>query len=123
MKVYLPIQEKVIKDGVLVKTPGEKEFDLDMSVAGQMRFEAKFPELAEREDLFGYSKRICAEKKATGAIILSKMKMLYCWFDTDLSFVEFLKMFDLADIEYSTKLTDKIHEIFKLIFDSSAEKN
>lgn len=123
MKVYLPIQEKVIKDGVLIKTPGEKEFDLDMSVAGQMRFEAKFPELAEREDLFGYSKRICAEKKATGAIILSKMKMLYCWFDTDLSFVEFLKMFDLADIEYSTKLTDKIHEIFKLIFDSSAEKN
>lgn len=123
MKVYLPIQEKVIKDGVLVKTPGEKEFDLDMSVAGQMRFEAKFPELAEREDLFGYSKRICAEKKITGAIILSKMKMLYCWFDTDLSFVEFLKMFDLADIEYSSKLTDKIHEIFKLIFDSSAEKN
>lgn len=123
MKVYLPIQEKVIKDGVLIKTPGEKEFDLDMSVAGQMRFEAKFPELAEREDLFGYSKRICAEKKITGAIILSKMKMLYCWFDTDLSFVEFLKMFDLADIEYSSKLTDKIHEIFKLIFDSSAEKN
>lgn len=123
MKVYLPIQEKLIKDGELIKTSKEKEFDLDMSVAGQMRFEAKFPELAEKEDLFGYSKRICAEKKVTGALILSKMKMLYCWFDTELSFVEFLKMFDLSDLEYSDKLTERMHEIFKIVFNGSAEKN
>ena len=123
MKVCLPIQEKVIQDGVLVKTPSEKEFDLDMSVASQIRFEAKFPELAEREDLFGYTKRICAVEEITGAVIISKMKMLYCWFDTEMSFVDFLKMFDLSDIEYSKKLTDRIHETFKIIFDSSAEKN
>lgn len=123
MKVYLPIQEKVIKDGELIKTPGEKEFDLDMSVAGQMRFEAKFPELAEKEDLFGYSKRICSIEDLTGSVMLSKMKMLYCWFDTELSFVEFLKMFDLSDTEFSNKLTGKIHEIFEIVFNGSVEKN
>ena len=123
MKVYLPVQEKVIKDGELIKTPSEKEFDLDMSFASQIRFEAKFPELAEKEDLFGYTKRISAVKELSGAVIISKMKMLYCWFDTEMSFISFLKMFDLADLDYSEKLTDKIHEIFKIIFDGSAEKN
>ena len=123
MKIQLPIQEKYIKDGELIKEQGEKEFELDMSLASQIRFETKFPELSTREDLYGYTKRISEVKELSGAVIISKMKMLYCWFDTDLSFIDFLKMFDLSDMEYSQKLTDKIHQIFEIIANGSSEKN
>lgn len=123
MKVKLPIQTKEIKDDKLVKELSEKEFELDMSLASQIRFEAKFPQLAEKEDLFGYSKRICEIKDMSAAIIISKMKMLYCWFETDMDFIEFLKMFDLTDELYVEKLTSKMQEIFNLVFNGSAEKN
>ena len=50
--------------------------------------------------------------------------MLYCWFDTDLCFIDFLKLFDLTDIDYTVnKLTKAIKEAFDLIFEASAEKN
>lgn len=123
MKVKLPIQTKEIKDDKLVKELSEKEFELDMSLASQIRFEAKFPQLADKEDLFGYSKRICEIKDMSAAIIISKIKMLYCWFDTDIDFIEFLKMFDLTDEIYIEKLTSKMQEIFNLVFNGSAEKN
>lgn len=123
MKVKLPIQTKEIKDDKLVKELSEKEFELDMSLASQIRFEAKFPQLAEKEDLFGYSKRICEIKDMSAAIIISKIKMLYCWFETDMDFIEFLKMFDLTDEIYIEKLTSKMQEIFNLVFNGSAEKN
>lgn len=123
MKVKLPTQKKEIKDGKLVKENNDKEFDLDTSIASQVRFEAKFPELSKNEDLFEYSKRICAIEGLSASLIISKMKMLYCWFDTDITFIDFLKMFDLSDIEYSKKLADKIHEVFKIVYESSAEKN
>ena len=123
MKVKLPIQTKEIKEDKLIKEISEKEFELDMSLASQIRFEAKFPQLAEKEDLFGYSKRICEIKDMSAAIIISKMKMLYCWFETDMDFIEFLKMFDLTDELYVEKLTSKMQEIFNLVFNGSAEKN
>ena len=123
MKVKLPIQTKEIKEDKLIKEISEKEFELDMSLASQIRFEAKFPQLAEKEDLFGYSKRICEIKDLSGAVIISKMKMLYCWFDTDMEFIDFLKMFDLTDEKYVEKLTSKMQEIFNLVFNGSAEKN
>lgn len=123
MKVKLPVQTKEIKEDKLIKEISEKEFELDMSLASQIRFEAKFPQLAEKEDLFGYSKRICEIKDISAAIIISKMKMLYCWFETDMDFIEFLKMFDLTDELYVEKLTSKMQEIFNLVFNGSAEKN
>ena len=123
MKVKLPVQTKEIVTGELVKRESEKSFDIDTSLASQIRFETKFPKLAEREDLFGYSKRICAIDELTAPVIISKMKMLYCWFDTDLGFIEFLKLFDLSDEAYVRKLTDAIKVAFELIFSGSAEKN
>lgn len=123
MKVKFPVQTKEIVNGELVKRESEKSFDIDTSLASQIRFETKFPKLAEREDLFGYSKRICAIDELTAPVIISKMKMLYCWFDTDLDFIEFLKLFDLSDEAYVRKLTDAIKVAFELIFSGSAEKN
>lgn len=123
MKVKLPVQTKEIVNGELVKRESEKSFDIDTSLASQIRFETKFPKLAEREDLFGYSKRICAIDELTAPVIISKMKMLYCWFDTDLDFIEFLKLFDLSDEAYVRKLTDALKVSFELIFSGSAEKN
>lgn len=124
MKIKLPIQTKEIVNGELLKKQSEKVFDLDTSLASQIRFETKFPELAQREDLEGYSKRIYKVKKLSVAVIISKMKMLYCWFDTDLCFIDFLKLFDLTDTDYTVnKLTKSIKEAFELIFDGSAEKN
>ena len=124
MKVKLPIQTKELINGELLKKQSEKVFEIDTSLASQIRFESKFPQLAEREDLFNYSKRICAVEELSAATILSKMKMLYCWFDTELSFVEFLKLFDLTDTEYTiNKLTKAMQEAFELIFESSTEKN
>ena len=124
MKIKLPIQTKDIVNGVLVKKQSEKVFEIDTSLASQIRFETKFPELAQREDLDGYSKRICKVEELSVAVIISKMKMLYCWFDTDLCFIDFLKLFDLTDTDYTVnKLTKAIKEAFELIFDGSAEKN
>ncbi len=123
MKVKLPVQTKEIVNGELVKQQSEKIFELDTSLASQIRFETKFPKLAEREDLFGYSKRICELEVLSAPVIISKMKMLYCWFDTELEFIDFLKLFDLADIEYTQKLVNATKEAFELIFETSAEKN
>lgn len=124
MKIKLPIQTKEIVNGELVKKQTEKVFELDTSLASQIRFETKFPDLAQREDLDGYSKRICKVEELSVAVIISKMKMLYCWFDTDLCFIDFLKLFDLTDTDYTVnKLTKAIKEAFELIFNASAEKN
>lgn len=123
MKIKLPIQTKEIIDGKLVKKETYKEFEVDTSLASQIRFESKFPALASKEDLEGYSKRICAIEELSAPIIISKMKMLYCWFDTEISFIDFLKLFDLTDIEYINKMTTAIKEAFEIIFNASAEKN
>lgn len=123
MKVELHTQTKEIKDGKLEKKQGLFTADLDMSLASQIRFEAKFPDLAQREDLYNYSKRISEIKEISAPVLISKMKMLYCWFDTDISFVDFLKLFDLTDEEYVKRLTGEIKTVFDLVMDGSAEKN
>lgn len=123
MKIKLPIQFKKIENGQLIKTEKETEFEIDTSLASQIRFEAKFPELAKNEDLFGYSQRICAIDSLSSGVIISKMKMLYCWFDTDIQFIDFLKLFDLSDKDYVDRLAKTMQDAFNLIFDGSAEKN
>lgn len=123
MKVTLNTQTKEIKNGKLEKIKGTFTADLDMSLASQIRFEAKFPELAKNEDLLGYAQRLKDIKELSTAVILSNMKILYCWFDTELTFIEFLKLFDLTDIDYVKQLTGEIKTIFELVLNSSAEKN
>ena len=123
MKVTLNTQTKEIKNGKLEKIKGTFTADLDMSLASQIRFEAKFPELAKNEDLLGYAQRLKDINELSTAVIISNMKVLYCWFDTDLTFIDFLKLFDLTDIDYIKQLTEEIKTIFDLILNSSAEKN
>lgn len=123
MKIKLPTQTKEVIDGKLVVKASEIELKIDTSLLAQQRFETKFPKLAEKEDLEGYSKRICAVETLSMAVIISKMKMLYCWFETEMSFEDFLRLFDLTDIEYIQKMTSAIKEAFELIFNASAEKN
>lgn len=128
MKIKLPTQSKEIvenENGDLdlhIET-GEKEFDVDMTLLAQTRFEKYFPKMAEHEDLLGYSQRICQIEELRAEVIISKMKMLYCWFDTDLTYEEFVRLFDLTDIEYVKKLSTKIGKVFDLIINGSAEKN
>ena len=123
MKVTLHTQTKEIKDGKLIKIPGEFIADLDTTLVSQMRFESKFPEMAAREDLISYAQRIMAVKELTVAKIISELKIVYCFFDTDKTFIEFLKMFDLADEEYVLRFVDEIKGVFDLVLGSSSEKN
>ena len=124
MKVILPTREsKVNEKGELANIDKEVEFELDMSLASQMRYEAKFPMLAEHEDLYDYLKRIENSNEKGAAAIISKFKAVYCWFDTDIEFVDFVKMFSSADKEYSKKLADRMDKIIKIIMDGASEKN
>lgn len=123
MKIKLPIQTKEFVAGKQKVVKGEKEFDLDTSLASQIRWEARFPEQAIHEDLFTYTQRIAKQDQVTGPVLISKMKTIYCWFDTDMSFIDFLKMFDLSDSAYVKSLTDQISAVWQSITESSAEKN
>lgn len=123
MIVKLHTQKKEIKDGKLEKIAGIFEADLDMSLASQMRYETKFPELAKREDLYSYTNRINTINEISAGLVISKMKTLYCWFDTDISFVDFLKLFDLSDENYIIRIMGEIKDILNLVIDGSAEKN
>lgn len=124
MKVTLPIQKKEIINREIKKEKSYMEFDIDLSLGSQMRYEIKFPELAKQEDLYGYSDRIFKSKELTAGKILSELKLLYCWINTDMSFIDFVKLFDLTDIEYVKEFLDVLEKTFKLILeDTSSEKN
>lgn len=123
MKVKFPVQRKELVGIELKKEKKYIDFDIDVSLASQYRYETKFPNLAEREDLYNYSKRISEVKELSAGKILSWLKLLYCWIDTDLEFIDFLKLIDLTDKEYVKELTDTLENIFNVILDGSAEKN
>jgi len=123
MKVKFPIQRKQLVDGKVTKEKQYIDFDVDVSLASQVRYETKFPDLAKREDLYNYSKRISEIKELSTAKILSWFKLLYCWIDIDIEFIEFLKLFDLTDQKYVQELVKVLQEAFEKIFDGSAEKN
>ena len=55
-------------------------------------------------------------KDNSKAHILSNLKALYCFIDSDKlpDYKSFLKLFDLADGEYLTALTDKIKYVFEI---------
>lgn len=131
MKITLPIKTKdEIKDGKRILVYGEKEFELDMSLNCQMRWESKFPAQAEKEDLISYTQRIHTAletqknlNKLTAPFMISMFKTIYCYFDTDLSFVQFLKLFDFSSPEYTGQLINKIKEVFEVISSEASEKN
>ncbi|MDE7439752.1 MAG: hypothetical protein K2N23_04520, partial [Clostridia bacterium] len=59
----------------------------------------------------------------SAAIILSKMKVIYCFFETEMSFTSFIKMFDFTNLKFTESLLARIDEIFNLVLNSAAEKN
>lgn len=124
MKVKLPVVTKneIVEKKHVFETE-EKEFDVDMSLACQMRWETKFPELAEKETIVDYGVRTSKIESQNAAVILSKLKFIYCLFDMDMSFIQFVKMFDFTDEKYVKELLDRIEETFKFVFNSSSEKN
>ncbi len=124
MKVQLPI---VVKNEIVNKKhvfeTEERDFEVDMSLACQMRWETKFPELAKTETVVDYGQRTAKMSSTNAAVILSKLKFLYCLFDTEMSFIQFVKMFDFTSEDYVKGLIARIEEIFQLVLDSSSEKN
>ena len=123
MVFKFPIQRKEIVNGKLQKQKAYMDFDIDVSLASQVRFETKFPELAKHEDIYSYSQRISEVKELSQAKILSQLKILYCWIDTDMTFMDFLKSIDLTDKDYVKEFTTSMTNAFELILNSSAEKN
>lgn len=124
VKIDLPVITKnEIKDGKHIVEYGDKEFLLDVSLVSQMRWERKFPTQASKEDLESFTERISKVEASSIGVILSKMKVLYCYFDTNLTFEQFMQMFDLSNLEFTKKLTNKLTETFNIIFGEASEKN
>ena len=51
------------------------------------------------------------------------LKTVYCFFDTDMTFTRFLKMFDFSNAEYTERLVSEIKEIFEIVLEGATEKN
>lgn len=118
IKTKLPVQEKEIgAQNQLVKNEREIEVEIDTSLFAEERWEQHFPHNAKNETLFAYVERI----KKAGLIeskgqILCNLKALYCFLESKElpDFKSFLKLFDLADAEYLTRLVDKIKFVFEI---------
>lgn len=123
MMIKLPVVYKRVVDGKLEVQKDYLDCMIDTSLSSQIRYEAKFPELAKNEDLYGYSKRLREHKELTTGKILSDLKLLYCWLKIDLEFIDFVSLFDMTDKEFVKKLLKAMDEGFQFIFNSSAEKN
>lgn len=127
MKVSLTVKTRdEIKDGKRQIEYADKQFNLDLSLNCQMRWEKYFPAQAEKEDIVVYSERIrdlISKDKISLPSIISMFKSLFCYFDTDMYFQEFLALFDFSNIEYVEKLVGQLKTIFSAIFGEAVEKN
>lgn len=127
MKVILTVKTKdEIKNGKRLIEYADKEFELDLSLNCQMRWEKHFPTQAENEDLILYTERIreAIEKdQASVPLIISMLKTIYCYFDTDISFQQFLRLFDFSSIEHTEKIVNDMKNIFEIVLAEAVEKN
>ena len=118
IKTKLPVQEKEINEqNKLVKTERQIDVEIDTSLFAEERWEQNFPHNAKNETLFAYIERIRkAGLMESKAHILSNLKALYCFLESKElpDFKSFLKLFDLADAEYLTRLVDKIKFVFEI---------
>ena len=102
----------------------EKIFYFDMSLASEARFEQKFPtEYKAYGDLQQFTERVRVVEDINKAKLVTILKCMYCYFDTKYSFVDFLHLFDVSDIEYIHKLVDKLRLAFNIILENASEKN
>lgn len=124
MKVILPFVKKdEFKDGKRIFETEDRSVDIDNTLVAQMRWEANFPEIAARESIVDYAMRLKGESGENVSVLISKLKVLFCFFKLDVDFVSFLKMFDFSQREYVEGLIEKISEAFNAIFEGAAEKN
>lgn len=119
IKTKLPVIEKEIDEstGKLVVKESEIDVAIDTSLFAEERWEQNFPLQAKSETLFAYVERVGAAGLVDNkAHILSNLKALYCFIESDklADWKTFLKMFDLADTAYLTRLTDKIKYVFEI---------
>lgn len=131
-KLTVPLQIKTkdeISNGKRITEFAEKDFELDMTLNAQMRWEQKFPAQAEKEELTIYAQRIEAAGVnlpgggVSSAALISKMKVLYCYFNFSFSFPEFLALFDFSLPEYTRTLVGQIKDAFEIINEAASEKN
>lgn len=119
IKTKLPVLDKELDETQkkVVFHPREIDVEIDTSLFAEERWEQNFPQNAKNETLFAYVERIqksgLMESKAH---ILSNLKALYCFLESKElpDFKSFLKLFDLADAEYLTRLVDKIKFVFEI---------
>lgn len=124
MKAKLPIvtRDEVV-DGKRVFEYFEKEVEINTSLTCQIRWEANFPEQAKRESIVDYTKRMEGMDAENPAVIISRLKAIFCFIEMECSFIEFIKLFDMTQPVYLKKLETAIEKVFQIVFDSAAEKN
>lgn len=123
LKTKLPVQTKNDDgNGNLIVNFREINVAIDTSIFAEERWESHFPTNAACETLFAYIERIQENKLVDKAHILSNLKAIFCFIESDeiTDFKSFCQMFDLADGEYLQKLTGKIAYIFNLVLNNSA---
>lgn len=124
MKIKMPfIKRDELVDGKRVIETEEKAIDVDNTMMAQMRWEAKFPEMAKRENIVDYAMRIKDLKSEELPVIISKLKVLFCFLDIEETFLQFLKLFDFSRKDYVDKLIACLKTAFEQIFAEAAEKN
>ena len=101
----------------------EREVNVDGTLAAQMRWEAKFPEMAQRESIVDYVGRIQEAQSREISVVISQLKAIYCFLETDLPFEKFIKMFDVSKQEYFEELVSRLRAAFDAIFSEASEKN
>lgn len=124
MKVTLPfIKRDEAKDGVRIFETEDRAVELDNTLVAQMRWEAAFPELAKRESIIDYAERVKDAPSGSVAVLIARLKVLYCFFKMPCAFEDFLAMFDWSQKEYAERLVNAIKEALDLIFGTASEKN
>ena len=95
MKIKLPIVTKdELKDGKRVFEYEEREVVFNNTISCQMRWESCFPELAKRESVIDYAARVRELEGRSVGVLISEMKVVYCFLELDMPFTDFIKLFD-----------------------------
>lgn len=124
MKITLPVVVKdELKDGARLFEYEEQEIAMNNTMLAQMRWESMFPEMAAKENIVDYAERVRGQKAPSLTVIISELKVIYCFLETDMTFIRFLKMFDFSQKEYTDKLLGSLKEAFDTVFATAAEKN
>ena len=121
-KTKLPVKERIEgENGKIITQEKEIAVTVDTSIFAEERWEKNFPANSQHETLFRYIERVHENGMLDKAHILSNLKALYCFIESDelSDFKSFCQLFDLADGKYLETLCDKMKWIFSKVLDSS----